>query len=603
MKISLNSVTGLTSKSLITVICLGIIFLVINYISGIERMRLDTMWNHHQAVNSWKLYEIDKNNLNPFSYDLFLPDLSGGRFVSFWDPPLPYVSGLLISKLLYFFGDSRFLASVKVMGFINLFASLIVFYLLLRELKLNKMLSLIFTFLLYTSRQMLYLGYTSLNLPGTWALILPIYSFLLLKRLNSFKWSIIYGSSLALSFLQNPYYGFFVSTLLLFPMIFSLFTKTHLLRRLTLLAFSFVALLFVIGVTKGPDIYKIIKEKPEDPENRDYIFKQLRVYRPWYHFIAPDGHLLAGMLNTPQINLLRNLRDQKNFDLLTLWFPDDANASYLGLFNMTLFIILSGILVIKYKSKVIGYVPYIKGYLLGAAINSRADIFIDSRHIVLPWYRLQVRLPFSQLRYFAIFAVILFFTALGYLFDKVIFQKKLSMGSTRNRYVLISLMFCFFVITFYDVSYTSAGFSCIPTEDNKLTQYLRSENKNRIFLHFSSKCHSEGFPSVSIPESLNTIVNWDARYYQIYHKTPIFAPASLSWFDNYRYYAPLKALRTMNSVVSDVNDNKLKDLGVQEIVLYLEYSDARSYWDKYLKPEYSSTKSVKIFDQSVVFTL
>ena len=78
-------------QNLSVIFCLIFIFLVIDYTSGNRILNIFTLFHHHQEVNSWKIFEIQKNNLNPLSYDVNLPDLGGGRFVSFWDTPLPYL--------------------------------------------------------------------------------------------------------------------------------------------------------------------------------------------------------------------------------------------------------------------------------------------------------------------------------------------------------------------------------------------------------------------------------------------------------------------------------------------------------------------------------
>lgn len=47
----------------------------------------------------------------------------------------------------------------------------------------------------------------------------------------------------------------------------------------------------------------------------------------------------------------------------------------------------------------------------------------------------------------------------------------------------------------------------------------------------------------------------------------------------------------------------MKSRGISEIVLLIEFTDAREYWDEHLSHYYKSGKEVEIFKNSIVFKL
>ncbi|MCL5004205.1 MAG: hypothetical protein M1352_02955 [Patescibacteria group bacterium] len=598
--VALNKLSGSLSLPVLTVI---LTLTVAHYLSGGKLLGLFDAFHHHQEINSWKIYEIEKNHLNPFSYDLALPDLSGGRFVSFWDPPLSYVLALILSKCLFFLNDARFLAAVKLTSVVNLGLSIVSFYLLLICLGVRRLLASIFTFMTFTHGEFLIgLSYVSLNLPGLWALVVPILIFLKLKHHPGPGVFFIFGLSLALSFLQNPYYGFFVAAFLCLPVLQFIFSKKDRRKILAGLMVSLATIMVLMAITKGPDIYKIVKNHYTDPEFRDYSERQVRIYRPWYHFLAPGGHPLETLINGGPRNLMTWLSNKGIVDYLTLWPPDATNHSYLGILNLAAFLVLSSAFLFFYKQKKPDFKIYAAGYVFGALLCFRADLYLFSRHIIFPWYFLQKVLPFTSLHYFSGLAVLLFFAAFAWLTEAVVFRV-IDKRSQKTKLVSFFLMILFLTVSFADTSFAVQGPSCTPVEDKALSVYLKDNPKERIFLQLPGRCDAE----VADPRNLdggliNQPLDWDARFYQIFYKAPIFAPQSLTWFDSYRYDPPLKNLRTLKSVLTDENKTALKSLGVQEIVLYLDYTDVQEYWNDFLKPRYRSAKAYRIFNQAIVFS-
>ena len=584
---------------------LVIILLAANYFSGDKFLSLNSLFHHHQEINAWKIYVIEKNNLNPFSYDIKLPDLEGGRFISFFDTPLPYVVGLVLSKLLFFLGDWRFLAAVKLTTTLNYFISIAFFYLLLREIKVDRVVALLFTLLLFTHRQnVIGVGPASMNMPGLWALIIPIYAFLILKKSSKLINSVIFGSSLALSYLQNPYYGFFVSVFLVIPVLLYLLSLPFQRKRLALLTLSVFAFLLVIIPLKGWDIYVNLKTRPEDPESRNYILRQVRTYRPWYHFITPGGHPLSEFINTPQLNFIHFLIDKVKVDPLLLWFPDASNQSYFGSINILFFVMLCLVYLVKRPRGFLRLATFIFSYLIGTAVSSRSDAFFGSTHVVFPWYRLQVSLPLTSLHYYSIFAVFLFYTGLAYMFYELIYLKVIGIRRQVVKIFSFFILTLLFLFSWYDTSYEGRSTPCFPKEDTQLTNYLKENAaKKRLFLQLPFNCDRQFDPRKISSQDLDQELSWDGRFYQIFNKAPIYAKESLNWLDNYRYDSPLKDVRNLNTVLTDANDKKLKEIGIQEVVLYTEFSDASEYWNTFLKPRYQSSKQYKVFGQSVVFSL
>jgi len=589
-------------QNLSVIFCLIFIFLVIDYTSGNRILNIFTLFHHHQEVNSWKIFEIQKNNLNPLSYDVNLPDLGGGRFVSFWDTPLPYLISIAFSKALFFLGDLRFLAAIKVTTAFNYFLSIVSFYALLRVINIKRLLALVFTFLLFSHRQnMIYVGFASINMPGIWAISIPIYAYFLIRKYDDLRSYSLLGISLALSYMQNPYYGYFTAVFLVIPATFHLLSKM-ILKIFPRLLLSFLLFLVLVITVKGPDIYKIIRTHPEDPESRNYVLRQVRVYRPWYHFVTPSGHFLENILNKPYLNLNHYLIDVKKVDSLLLWFPDYFNQSYLGLFNMLVIIFLLVYLLLVRKLNYKYVVVFSLAYLLGTAVSFRADVFFGSKHVVFPWYRLQMALPFTSLNNYSVLVVLVFYVFLAYLvnkFSSIIMVNRYS----KSKLVYLALLIIFIGVSYYDTSYAKYSASCNPNSDVRLNKYLSSSSKQRLFIQLPGKCDAEFDPTDLNEGRLNQVIGRDARYYQIFHRSPIYATNGLTWFDNYRYDPPLTNLRTLESVLTDNNDAKLRLEGVQEIVLYTEFMDANTYWNSFLKPLFHGSKQVHIFNESIVFTL
>lgn len=419
---------------IIFLIFLLVTLIIGNYFTGGDLLSPVSYSGPHQPINAWKIYEIQKNNLNPLQYDVQLQDLNGGRFVSYWDTPLPYLVSIVFSRALFFLGDSRFLVAIKLATLLNYILSYLSIYILLRYLGIRRCISLAASsiFLLIKASLMTLIA---LNTSGLWALSLPIFMFLKLRREGGIRNSFYLGISFGLSYLQNPYYGFFVTVFLSMPLLVYLFSKIFKRSFSSLGSFMVIILTVLVLITsaKGSDIYKVKKDNVQDPEERNYILKQVRVYRPWYHLNPPSGHIFENLINPPLHNFINFLKNKGYVDYLTLWFPDANNPYYLGLFNLLLFVSL---LILSLKFSVTRsfsrYLPFIFTLIIGMVIFSRADAFILGKHYAFPWLRLQNALPFTSLHYYSYLVILVFYIVLALMLEKL--TRYLSVMGNRKKY-------------------------------------------------------------------------------------------------------------------------------------------------------------------------
>lgn len=580
-----------------TLMC-GLIFfiLVISLITGGNLIGIGNYWGSHPTINAWKIYEIEKNKLNPFYYDTHLDDLYGGAFVSYWDTPLPYVVSLGISKALTSIGDDRFLAAIKITEFLSYVFSYIAFYLLLREIGISKIVSSLVPTAFFAHRFIIYTAW-SVNMPGIWGILFPLLFFIRVYRGNkTIKNYILLGTAFALSFLQNPYYGFFSITLLAIPFVFDL-AKSLIKRNFQNIGKYFATFgIFILIVlpTKGPDIYRIYKNKIQDPAYRNYLTKQAYAYRPWYQLLPPQNHFLANFI-TPKYARLRNyLFDNKIVDGITLWNPDANNPTYLG---YSLFFSVLIMFFINRKSlpnqTFNKMLPFLLSLLLGSAIFFRGDIFVlGNHHIAFPWSNFQKLIPLTSLNYFAIAPIIFFFIALGFLVDKLKFKKNLV-----KLLIFVAVLSLIIADTSLKVTPTKAN-----TFDQTLAKYLQKEGKRRLFIEIGFTGDTEKDPT-KIGEFMEIPITSDGRYFQIFHKAKIYAPSGLTWFDMYRYDQPLLGVRTISTILTDKNKDKLKESGIDEIVLLVKGIDGKKYWKKYIKGIYKSKKKRVLFRDGIIFKI
>ena len=576
----------------------GLVFfvLIISLITKGNLIGISNYWGRHPMINAWKIYEIEKNKLNPFYYDTLLEDLGGGEFVSYWDTPLPYVISLGISKALTPIGDDRFLAAIKITEFLSFVFSYIVFYFLLRELRVSKIVSALIPTAFLAHRFNIYTLW-SVNMPGIWGIILPLLIFI---RIYRGKRGIInytfLGATLGLSFLQNPYYGFFSAIILIIPFLFDFLRNLRKGQVKNILKYfaAFTMFLLLVLPTKGPDIYKIYKNKIKDPAFRNYLTKQAYAYRPWYQLLPPQNHPLANFV-TPKYAKIRNyLFDKTIVDGITLWNPDANNPAYLG-YSLILSLVVLLLLVQKSISSGIlkKSFPFLLSLLLGSAIFGRGDMFVfGNHHIAFPWSNFQKIIPLTSLNYFAIVPIIFLFIAFGVLFNKLNFK------SGTLKFLILSIILSLIIIdTSVSATPTKAG-----NFDPTLAQYLKKEDKRRLFLEIGLVGDSEIEPE-KIAEKINIPITSDGRYFQIFHKTTIYAPFGLTWFDMYRYDQPLLDIRTISTILTDKNKDKLVESGIEEIVLFVKGVDGKGYWEKYVKKIYKSKKGVVIFRDGIIFKI
>jgi len=576
---------------------------LVSYLTGGNLVSPTMHSGPHQTINAWKIYQIEKNKLYPFYYDVELEDLSGGQFVSYWDTPLPYFFALVFSKILTPLGDIRFLAAIKVVTLLNFVLSYLAFYFLMRLLRVSRVVAAAIPIAFLAHRFNIFHLF-SVNAPGVWALILPLLLFLRIlqgeRRARDFAFL---GFSLALSALQNPYYVFFAAVLLSVPVLFDL--SFHLWRRNSSVIPKYILTLICVVVPilciEGSDLYKIYKDRIPDPQGRNYITKQSYAYRPWFHFLPPEGHLLSDLINPHFLKLNEFLTENDYLDRITLWFPEANNLAYIGIFNLLVLFGLLASLVRRKDDRLSSPLawPFLVSLVLGAALCFRGDIFVGgSRHIVFPWYRLQTKLPLTTLHYYALPTIFYLYVLVGFLFDSIRFR------GSGLKHVLLA---CFIIISILDVTVVLK-----PTEHHRLgsdlESYLREEGDvNRLFVEIGFVGDSEIDPSsISDPGSRGEIsrkqaLQRDGRYYQIFHKTRIYAPWGLTWFDLYSYAPPLLEVRNFETILTDKNQEQLEELGIDEMILIVNGIDGGEYWNVYLEPLYESNKSVRVFHDALVF--
>lgn len=544
----------------------------------------------HQSINAWKLYEIDKNGLNPIHYDLNLPDLAGGRFVSYWDPPLPYFTAYLFSKGLFFLGPDRYLISIKLLTFINFTLSYALFFLVLRILGVRRALAALIP-VLFLSQKISLDSLNSVNMSGLWALLLPIYLTFRCRRNPNVKNFSLVGLSLSVATLQNPYYGAFSGIFISLPLLLclvKLFRFSLGKGVFSLIVFSLLLFLPIVAV-KGPDLIAIQTQHLEDPQNRNYITMQAQSYRFWHHLLPRSGSIFVDYVTPPAHAFLSWLGNY--VDDLTIWRNDANNPSYLGIVNIVILVGLLCFFVIK-----IGVIKFIKKFwiyilpfLMGALIFSRGDIFLfKTHHIVFPWYRLQAISPLKTPGYYTNLAVLVFFILLAYFLNKV--------GKRSVVFILLVVLFLFIPDAAGDI----AG-SCRPSYNRDLTSYLSSTpGRNRVFIYLADGCDTEINPwFIDKLGYYSQPINRDGRYYQIYYQSPIYASNSLSWFDNYEYSQTDRDYRTLNSLLTNDNDPYFKSHQIDEIIYIVDGIEGRGYWD-YFKNYYQRKNEIKYFNTSAV---
>lgn len=565
---------------------------IVSYFTSSNLINPFSYSSKHQAINAWKIYEIDKNHLNPLHYDLELPDLAGGRFISYWDPPFPYIFAFLLSKTLFSFGEDRYIVAVKSLTFINFLLTFTLFYLTLRLLGVGRLLSS-FTPVLLQSHKAVLDSLLSLNMPGIWALILPIYAFLNLRKNQNLKSHAFLGLSLSVAALQNPYYGAFSAVFLTLPFFLALLKTSR--SSLKKGAFSFLAfgalLIIPIILLKGYDFYLIRTRRLEDPQKRNYITMQAQSYRFWHHFMPRSGSVFEGYINPPIKKLLGWASGY--VDELTIWRPDSNNPAYLGIANIAIFSFLFLLLIrrIGFFSFIRSISAYLLSFILGALIFFRGDMFLfGNHHIVFPWYRLQAVSPLTTPGYYANLAILLFFLSIAVL-----------LASVRSKAIVIGCLVLMFVFL-PDIAGGRSG-TCSPFKDIELHNYLNSAEKRRVFIYLARGCDTEIDPwSLSNAGYYDKPLSRDGRFYQIYYKTPIYAKGSLSWFDNYQYDESTLKYRTLESILTDENDDFFRKEGVEEIVFLVDGIRGKDYWE-YFDDYYRRKTLPKLFETAAVLSL
>ncbi len=554
----------------------------------------------HQTINAWKIYQIEKNNLNPLHYDVALEDLGGGKFVSYWDTPLPYLVSLAFSKALTPFGNDRFLMAIKLTTLLSFCLGFLSLFYLAREVGINKWLSSSFALLTSVHQTVLYRA-IFLHLGGVWSLAFPILMFARYVKKPKLSRSFFLGLSLALSFLQTPYDAYFSSVFIFLPLLWY-WLKDLRARKVTKAVVHplvmAAALLIPLLLIKGPDVAAIYGDNLADPAGKDYVERQVRVYRPWFQLVVPGGHPLEKIVNHPLFDLNQSLVKKGFLDYLTLWrLGDTNNQAYIGFVALLVFLValLSAIRKHIFVPLLKKYWIYILSLGVGMMINFRADIFVFEKHFVMPWYRLQILIPLTSLYRYSVLVIMLFYLAIFWLWKKVI-----NRGLRRGEKVVAALLA---ILALGDVSRTTA-ISCKPKIDQDLARYLNSEpHKRRVFFQISDICDSNIDPYKLTDAALDIEFGLDGRYYQIFYQTPIFAPDSTAWLDWYAYHEERGEIRVLSSILTDDSEDELKSRGIGEIVLLTEFGDARKYWDVHLSHYYKSRKEVEIFKNSIVFKL
>lgn len=567
-------------KNGLVISCLLLTFLILHVQTNGQLLSTDTHFGNHQAYNAWKIYQIEKENLNPFFYDIKLEDLSGGRFVSYWDTPLPYSIALILARILTPLGSSRFLIAIKLTSLINLALSYLALYWLLRKLKVSQTIASAIPVAILTHRFISY-TFSAINLLGIWALVLPIGQTIKLgsKGRHSWKEHAVLGLFLAGSALQNPYYALFSLIIITPPLIVKALTQFKQWKTLLpqYLLIAICALLPVLLI-KGPDLYQIYRRKIPDPEDRNYITKQAYAYRPWFHLIPPEGNPFTPYIVPHVENLNQYLIDNKILDRITVWHHESHNTAYLGIVNLLLAAGLVGYTAFTWKKRPIRLktaIPYLLGWLAGGAICFRGDIFINSKHhIVFPWYRLQVALPLVQLRYYSLVTTIAMYSLIAILLHRAKFK---------HQAIKTGLLTLWLILGIIDTS-AKIPVSKIAALEGEFISYLhQNPDVNRLYFE---------------PE-----LRHDGRYYQIYHQTKIYAPHSLSWFDFNRYDPPLVDVRNWAAILTDAHQKELLELGVEELVLINPNNQTEWYWNMHLSKDYTSKKKVLFFDHAIVFAV
>lgn len=558
----------------------------------------------HQPINAWKIYQIEKNNLNPLHYDVELEDLSGGKLVSYWDTPLPYLVSLVFSKILTPFGNDRFLMAVKLTTLLNFCLGFVVLYFLAREVGVNKWFSSSFALLTSVHQTVLYRT-IFLHLSGVWSLAFPILMFLRYVKKPELSGSFFLGLALALSFLQTPYDGYFSATFIFLPLLWRWFKELRSVEVMTAVAHPLVmaaALLVPILLIKGLDVAAIYRDKIANPEGKDYSERQVRVYRPWFHLVVPAGHPLEKLVDYPLFDLNQSLVEKGVLDYLTLWrLGDTNNQAYIGVVALLVCLAVLTLAIRKcgFASLFKKYWIYVLSLVVGMMINFRADLFVFGKHLVMPWYRLQTLVPLTSLHRYSTLVIVLFYLAIFLLLKKVVNRR------LRRWEKIVAMLVV--ILALGDVTKITTS-SCRPVVDQELTRYLNGEpDARRAFFQIPDVCDGGIEPEKLIDElankNLDTYFGRDGRYYQVFHQTPFFAPNSIAWLDLYAYHGEGKEIRALSSILTDDNEEEIKAKGIGEIVLLTEFGDARRYWDTYLSSHYRSRKEVEIFKNSIVFKL